>query len=474
MVGPEAVIPHDTTRIAFLVTPVPGLLRYRLAGYTGYDEWIQRSGQMFVGIRFFKEDGDFIDEIRFWANGRSPGWNGNLESSEFTPRQEKIEPPHGASLAELFITSAGPPSSVGIMAVADFDLYHGDTSLHIGRDWRRLGTRPSMASIQKVRDRDTLVIDDNDISTHADWVSSRDNIQPGEPLTLQWKEIFSNGIGGPMTVFHNRLPIGHYRFEVEETDLAGTASRSYSIDIRVPPPFWKTWWFWSICCIGIALLGVAGGLLWSRMANRKLDEERRRIARDLHDDLGARISQISLASSYAEEFAENDRTKSGLGFITGLAQELSISLSESVWMLNSQNGHLASLVEFLCRLVASLCKPSDVPCRIEADTFGKHLPISNHFRRHVSLAVREAVTNALRHSGADEIRFSIKISSSMLTIHINDNGKGFHPDVSKGNGIANMQQRMASLKGRFLIEAPETGGTRVVFEIPLMHAAKIS
>jgi two-component sensor histidine kinase len=471
LTSPNVVVPYNTSQVRFVIHPRPGIVSYRLKGY---DDFHQRGGQMYIGIRFYQKNGDLLDEVTFLKDGQSPGWQDSLEDSTFTSREENIQIPKKTDRVELFFSSAGPPSSVGIIAITDFDLYQNNIPLHLNTKWEKGGTRSSMAFTKEIGGHHALVIDDNDIKTHADWSTSRKAIGPDGNFTLRWKEIYSNGMGDALTTSYYRLPIGHYQFEVREIDLAGHPSRSYTMKVSVPAPFWQTWWFWSLCFMAAIAIGTTGGILWTRANNRLreekirlIEEERRRIARDLHDELGARISQISLASSYAEGLTNNEKPKNQFRIITSLAQELSISLTETIWMLNSKNDHLESLVEYLCRLVASLCKPSGIRCRIQADTFEGYLVLSSDFRRHVSLSVREAVTNALKHSGASELHFLLKISGSRLIIQIMDNGTGIPENISRGNGLANMRQRMTDLKGQFLIKTPETGGTCIIFELPL-------
>ncbi|HVE15271.1 MAG TPA: ATP-binding protein, partial [Chthoniobacterales bacterium] len=191
------------------------------------------------------------------------------------------------------------------------------------------------------------------------------------------------------------------------------------------------------------------------------------IARDLHDDLGARLSQISLTSSYAEGSAPTSETKDSFRSITGLAQDLSTSLSETVWMLNPKNDNLESLADFLCRMLASLCKPTGIRCRIDVQPLPEDFPVSSDFRHHVSLATREAITNSLRHSGATEIWLHIKFNAPELIVHLTDNGKGLPAEPGAGNGLTNMRQRAEALHGRFETEIPKNGGTRIIFDFPI-------
>jgi signal transduction histidine kinase len=469
--GSPVTIPFDAVQVSFVVTPVPGQVRYRLRGF---NNWEQRVGQMFVGVRFYNSQNDFVDEKRVLESGRSPGWKGSLERSTFTPREESISVPKGATQAEIFLTSAGPPACMGVLAVTDVDLYRGNQNLLPSAPWSRGGSGPSMASIKTVNGKSVIMIDDNSIKTHADWSAPRIPVEAGEKLTLRWREIFSNGMGDPLVANYGSLPLGSFRFEVEEIDLAGNPTRTYGMDIKVPPPFWRTPWFWGSCLGVTALIGALAGRYASRLAMRRredkqraIDEERRRIARDLHDDLGARLSQISLTSSHAEGSAPTSETKDSFRSITGLAQDLSTSLSETVWMLNPKNDNLESLADFLCRMLASLCKPTGIRCRIDVQPLPEDFPVSSDFRHHVSLATREAITNSLRHSGATEIWLHIKFNAPELIVHLTDNGKGLPAEPGAGNGLTNMRQRAEALHGRFETEIPKNGGTRIIFDFPI-------
>jgi signal transduction histidine kinase len=139
-----------------------------------------------------------------------------------------------------------------------------------------------------------------------------------------------------------------------------------------------------------------------------------------------------------------------------------------VWMVNPENDHLESLVSFLCHLIHSLCEPASIRCRIDALGVINERAVPSTTRHHVSLAVKEAVHNALKHSGATELQASIRFNAPLLTILISDNGRGFEEGRTKqGNGISNMRHRMAMVKGRVAIESLKGKGTTICFEVPI-------
>jgi signal transduction histidine kinase len=486
--GPEVTIPYDASQVRFLIVPAPGIVRYRLTETNNWQKrinrlfsgenlltqsqnWQTRGGAMFVGIRFVKANGDFIGETRFLANGKSPGWKGSPESSTFTPRKEFIQAPDEPCSAEIFMTSAGPPASVGLFAVTNCNLIQDGSPLNFKERWSRQGTRPSMASIENINGHTAFVIDDNDIRSHADWVSPAKPIKPHDTITLQWDELYSNGMGDPLTAVYGTLPVGEYQFTTEAVDLAGKTKHQYTVNIHIPPPFWRTTWFWGTCLAATTILGGAGGLLWSRAVLRQreekqrlIEQERRRIARDLHDDLGAQLSQIILTSSHATASAPDDRSQQTFRSITALAHNVSTSLSKTIWMLNSENDNLESLVDFLTRMLVSQCKSSGVRSRTDIPELSENVMVSNDFRHNVSLAVREAISNALRHANASEIWLRTRFEKGRLEIDITDNGRGLPTTPSMGNGLANMKQRAEAYKGLCELSPQPDGGTRVHFE----------
>ena len=470
--GPNVIIPEDTAQIRIHIAAPPGQVRYRLEGIDEW--WKQRAGTMEFGLRFMNQDQDVIETDLFPASGRSQGWKDSLETSTLTSRQETVTVPPGATHVEITMSSAGPPASVGIFAVSDVSLIRQKTDksgeetlissepflskaglVPVEQAWKKEGTHPTMAKLTTLGGPNGLfrafTIVDDDIRGHADWTSpdqGNARLIPGETLTLRWKEAYTNGQGDPFTEAYGALPPGNYRFRVEEVGMNGLPlTQEYSIMLIVPLPYWRNPWLWAMCLAGLLIVGIAIGRYVvnaniRRHLNRVrvIEEERLRISRDLHDALGTRLSQICLASSHAKQSASG-QTLENIRSINVMAQEVMTTLAETIWMLNPKNDNLESLVDMLCRLVPALCKTSGIRCRVEAELITVDLAVSNDFRHHISLTIREAVTNAIRHSGATEIRFSVKFESDILKMSLSDDGKGIQmpsPDkITRGNGLAN-------------------------------------
>ena len=477
----ETDIPHDSLQTRFEVNPLPGLIRYRLNGYES--DWSERSGEMYVHVRFLDLRGDQIAQQSFLVKGRSRGWKGSEELSTATDRFESIVAPPDARNVAVTISSAGPASAVGTIAISDLKVSaRNDIASkprvmigpEIPTEWAKGGTRPSMASVRMDGDGAAIYkIIDDDVTGHADWrtvTNPNARVSPGEVLDLSWKELFCTGMGDPFVVEYGRLPSGDYRFEVESLGLSGTPPGNRAIfDIHVAAPFWRNPWYWAALGAGIAGVGI---LITRHLVRKKIQlhrreaqmiaDERLRIARDLHDDLGARLSHISLLGAHAMGSAPNPQVQQTFGEITSMSRELITSLSESVWMLNSKNDRLHSLIDYLCRMVSGLCRPLDIRCHIDAlPSADDDEPVTGEFRHHMTMAVKEAVNNALKHSGGTEIRLKITVDHPNLEIHIADNGRGLGEITGSGNGLENIRQRMIQIGGAVKIGPAKDVGTIV-------------
>jgi len=348
--------------------------------------------------------------------------------------------------------------------------------------WSKSGTHPTMATALNLDDASekapVFIINDDDIKAHADWTAgiySLPAVVSGEALDLQWSEVYCVGNGGPFVSVYERLPAGVHLFEVEELSITGAPLNVITtMSVKVPRPYWQTLWFWAIGVSLISVVSTLGGrYLIRKKITRHLEEaklisdERLRIARDLHDDLGTRLSHISLLSTFAESQSADSNIGSSFGQISTISRELISALSETVWMLNPNNNDLEALVDFLCRLVSELCRLAEIRCRIDALSVMGSVPVSHEFRHNVSLAVKEIVNNALKHSYATEIKLSIQVEGKLLKITVADNGVGITREPGKTSlGLANIAQRMSSIRGKCDI-TPLKEGLKISLEAPL-------
>lgn len=239
--------------------------------------------------------------------------------------------------------------------------------------------------------------------------------------------------------------------------------------------FWQTAAFqialFSTCSlIAILCLFLMTQLAVQRKSQRLLQLERSRLARDLHDDLGARITQLVLFGEVTQrELPAGTDTRGKLDQLCNRMRELAGAVNEVVWVVNSQRDTLRDFADFVCNYAENFLKPTPIRCRfdVSAEFPEVHFPLP--VRRNLFLAVKEALNNVVKHSGASEIFLRLSYVSQMVQVVIEDNGKEIDPRNAKPdrNGIANMTQRMREFGGTCSLASGLGKGCRIEFKIPL-------
>lgn len=488
-------VPAGTETLRFLIKPKSFLARYKLEGID--DDWRQQVDTIVLRLVFSNRKGDPIQTNSFPASGRSAGWKSTIHDSSFTHRMERVIVPPGATSVSLTITTAGPASLVGIFAIRGTSVTlkvepEGEPKVLMSDSrslpgspaiWRKSGTHPSMATQLKLDDHEDsppiLMIVDDDATTHADWatrIQIPSEVATGETLEIKWQEAYSTGESGDITAIYERLPAGKYRFVVEDLTLTGSPLPSGAvIEMRVQEVFWKSLWFWSITSAFVALVSTLVGRYLIRRKirlhlrqERMISEERQRIAMNLHDDIGTRVSHISLVASHADNTIRHEEANKAFSQISSMSRDLIGALSESVWMLNPNNDDLESLVDFLYRLVNELCRLKSIRCRVDAVFITEKRAISHEFKHNVSLAVKESVNNVLKHSHATALDMKIELEKNVLMISVTDNGIGMSESSrSTGLGLESLKRRMKSIGGDCRFEHLAEGGLRIILSAPV-------
>lgn len=243
------------------------------------------------------------------------------------------------------------------------------------------------------------------------------------------------------------------------------------------PPFTETVWFY--CLLGLAVLLFAIAItkyLAQRKLKRKLDElqklaqldkERLRISREMHDDIGAGLTQIILMS----ESAKNKTTGHGDKELEGIAdasRKLVGTMSEIIWSLNPENKTLDQLFAYLREQLNKLLEYSGMEYSIRFPENTGHVFLNNEQRRNLLLVVKEIVHNAVKYSHAKQLDINASLQEGIIHFEIEDNGTGF--DTNKkysGNGLRNIQVRINELNGNVNVKSAKDQGTKYVFTVPI-------
>lgn len=287
-------------------------------------------------------------------------------------------------------------------------------------------------------------------------------------------------VGDQRAVSFTRLPPGHYRFEVSAAEPGGGWIAPAAMEITLLPFFWQTGWFLALCYGTVFLL--IGILIWAILKRRAarevarlekehaLDAERARIAKDLHDDLGASMTQIALFSDLAKsDLGSPEQATEHLEQIFLTARKSARALDEIIWAVNPARDSLEGFATYLSKQVQDLARASGLACYLDLPNPLPPLILPAAIRHHLFLAAREALHNIAKHAGAKTVSMKVSLNVTTFRLVIEDNGRGMigATDTEDADGLRNMQRRMSEIGGRFHIDAPPDGGTRVTFELPL-------
>ncbi len=240
-------------------------------------------------------------------------------------------------------------------------------------------------------------------------------------------------------------------------------------------PFWQTGWFHLLLASACGLVFLTCVILSLQLAlqakeQRLLNLERARIARDIHDDFGTRLTRLVLESEVAQnEIAEETKARVRLSRISDGLREALGAMDEVLWAVNPRRDTVSDFVTYVCEYAQEFLQSTGIHCLLEVEPDMPPLHFDLPLRRGLLLAVKEALNNAAKHSGATQLSLKIYRQESNLTVCVEDNGKGFDPAQSAGerNGVGNMIQRMSEVGGRCAVVSAPAQGCRVEFNIPL-------
>jgi signal transduction histidine kinase len=263
-----------------------------------------------------------------------------------------------------------------------------------------------------------------------------------------------------------------------------------SLPFTLLPYFWQTWWFRVLG--GLATAALAGGIAWfdtrRRMRRRleKLERERAveregsRIAHDIHDDLGAQLTRITMLSDSAcEELADPAQMTDDLNQIHDTARDATRAMDEIVWAVNPKHDTIESLATYLEKFGFDYLDAVGIRCRLDLPAKLPPHRLTTEVRHNLFLAYKEALHNAVKHAGATEVRIAIAFEANTLELVVEDNGRGFslndgtnkgpreHGRTAGGNGLENMNRRVREIGGECHIDSEPGRGTKVKFQLLL-------
>jgi signal transduction histidine kinase len=246
--------------------------------------------------------------------------------------------------------------------------------------------------------------------------------------------------------------------------------------------FWQAGWFQitllTTCSAAVLIcLQLMARLAVQSKAQRFLQIERARIARDIHDDLGARLTQLVLLGEVARsELPADSEARVQIDHVCEKARDLSHAMDEVVWAVNSRRDTVRDFISYVCKYAQLFLSSTPIRCRLDVETEIPAAAFDLPVRRNLFLAVKEALNNAAKHSGANELFLRIHRRNRELCVTVDDNGNGF--DITgaswERNGMTNMAQRMSEVGGQCQVASAPGSGCRVEFTVPLHRESRLS
>lgn len=280
---------------------------------------------------------------------------------------------------------------------------------------------------------------------------------------------------------YNRLAPGRYEFRVtacNEDNFCNDAGAT--LTVIVEPPFWRTWWF--LVSAALALLAAVAGVVHyfsTQKLQRQLaqlrqqeavEKERARIARDIHDQVGANLTQVSLLGELIESDKDSpDDVAAHARQISEAALETTHALDEIVWTVNPSNDTLESLVSYICKHGHEYLGVAGLKCRLDLPADLPATMVSPEIRHNVFLVVKEALNNVVKHARAASVQIRLRLEPEKFAFEIEDDGCGPAGAENKPdrNGLRNMRKRMEDVGGAFAIGPAAGRGTLIRLTAPL-------
>jgi signal transduction histidine kinase len=454
------------------------------------DDWRDVEGEMRMSIVFVGDEGKQQGSFEFFMRGRSKGWRGTLAASQATVRSGRVVVPPETRRISVALWSGGPASAVGSLIIDGITVhrvdgagqelvgvFHQDESMSA---WEKFGSDSRWAVVEKIDGHSALAFVDADRETFAGWRTKGPAslpVEPGQTLEISWSEIFSIGASHRFQARYRGVPPGSRSFRLAAATTEGVPTGiEWSTAIVLPSPLWWRPWFWAACGAGVGAALFAGWRYhtWHRLQlelarvekAHAVEMERARIAQDLHDELGASLTQIALASDLARDTCgDTAASAEQLDSIFDTARRLARQVDAVVWAVSPSQATVESLAAFLSKESQQFLLNAGIACRIDMPADLPDGEISSIERRNIHLVLKEALNNVARHAEARHVTLRLVIQDDTITIDIQDDGRGLPADILAGrtapgqDGLANMRARMATIGGRldFLTAAAGRG-----------------
>lgn len=195
------------------------------------------------------------------------------------------------------------------------------------------------------------------------------------------------------------------------------------------------------------------------------NEERKRISKEIHDDIGPALTTLNMAANMIEVPAENSNQRKMLSLILQNTKAISTQINEIVWSLNSNNDNLQSLVSYIRKFANGFLDTTGMKLSFTSGLNGDNSMLDGYKRRSIYHSVKEVLNNTVKYSKASQVNMNFTRENNYFNITIHDNGSGLPENIVYGNGLGNIKENIMQLNGKVFLE--NNNGLSIKMSVPL-------
>jgi signal transduction histidine kinase/ligand-binding sensor domain-containing protein len=291
-------------------------------------------------------------------------------------------------------------------------------------------------------------------------------------------------MGSRRTVYYDFLPDGDYTFQVAATNADGQwKSDIATISLIVLPPFYKTWWFIALILLGVGSITAAVvrfrykyqmNLLNQKIAiQHRIQKERERISRDLHDNVGSQITNLISGIEISRLHLDREESNEAYRVLKNLDQDARFAMTElreTIWLLNQKKVNMKEFEKHVKTFIKrQKYTTNDLKIEFE-NSLNRDQKLNPTQSLHLLRIIQEALNNCRKHSSANRFIIQLEQQNGSIMTTLKDNGKGMHLEkcMGTGNGLTNIRRRAKEMQGTCSIESSPGKGTNIQISIPLV------
>jgi two-component sensor histidine kinase len=274
---------------------------------------------------------------------------------------------------------------------------------------------------------------------------------------------------------YTNLPSGDYVFNVMGTNSDGVWNEKVaSLRLSINPPFYQTWWFatLAIMLFGFLLYYLSTIRIKNQLAIEKI---KTKIASDLHDNVGAGLTEISILSELAvQKSSKSDISRAELSKISDTSRQLVDNMSDIVWVVNPEKDSLYDLIIKLKDSYNEFFSSVGISLKVKNVEKSSDIKLPMEYKQNLLLIFKEAINNSIKHSKCKKMNLEAYVQNDNINIFIKDDGIGFNSEkIQHGNGMKNMLNRAKKIGGEISWNSSPESGTILHFKGRLSKINKL-